>query len=599
MVTGAVVYDWCYPVLTTDQKRAYVDQLQRLARSLECGYPPPKGHSVTGHYSEWMLMRDMLSAGVAIYDEFPEMYNVAANRFFGVFVPVRNWWYRGHAFHQGSAYAETRCSSELYPLWIFDRMGAGPVYDPALQFVPYQWIYVRRPDGQLLRSGDGQSRAPKLRSLLNASYYKDPYVLADYLRAPSIDGHSVLFAFLWQDPDLKPRPISDLPLSRYMGSPYGWMVARTGWGDDSVIAEMKVNEFSFNNHQHLDSGAFQVYYKGPLAIDSGLYQGTSGGYGSPHDVNYNKRTIAHNCLLIHDPAEEFEQGRRRMHNDGGQKFPNGWREPNTLNDMLANYRTGEVLGQGFGPDRHRPAYTYLKGNLTRSYSDKVQDVQRSFVFLNLVDRPVRAALIVFDRVVSTDPRFRKSWLLHSMEEPRVEGRVVTLAPADRGWQGKLVNHVVLPEAADITPVGGPGKEFWVFGRNFPNVPRRRNPNYYEIGEWRVEVSPRDLSRIDLFLNVMQVMDRDTTRLPLKRLEEENLVGVFLDDTSVFFQRDGRRENHTVTLRSRGSRFLVTDLAAGSWRISRGGARLRPDIQVSAAEGALWFEGPPGSYTLHR
>ena len=72
----------------------------------------------------------------------------------------------------------------MYPLWIFDRLGAGPVYDPALQFVPYQWIYMRRPDGQLLRAGDGQSRPPKLRSLLNASYYKDPYVLADYLRDP-------------------------------------------------------------------------------------------------------------------------------------------------------------------------------------------------------------------------------------------------------------------------------------------------------------------------------------------------------------------------------------------------------------------------------
>ena len=65
------------------------------------GYPPPKTHAVTGHYSEWMLMRDMLSTGLAIYDEFPEMYQIAANRFFGLFVPVRDWWYQGHAFHQG------------------------------------------------------------------------------------------------------------------------------------------------------------------------------------------------------------------------------------------------------------------------------------------------------------------------------------------------------------------------------------------------------------------------------------------------------------------------------------------------------------------
>ena len=221
---------------------------------------------------------------------------------------------------------------------------------------------MRRPDGQLLRSGDGQSKAPKLRSLLNASYYKDPYVLADYLRDPDIEPSSLIFDFLWRDPDLKPRPVSELPLSRYMGTPYGWMVARTGWDSQSVVAEMKVNIFNFNNHQHLDAGAFQIYCQGPLAIDSGLYQGSAGGYGSTHDVNYNKRTIAHNSLLVYDPEESFARGNRNMRNDGGQKFPNGWREPRSLEDMLANYRTAQVLDHGFGPDLRQPAYTYLKGN---------------------------------------------------------------------------------------------------------------------------------------------------------------------------------------------------------------------------------------------
>ena len=358
MVTGAVVYDWCYPLLTAGQKKAYLEQFLKLAHSLECGYPPPASHGVTGHYSEWMLMRDLLSTGLAVFDEFPEMYRTAAARFFGLFVPVRNWWYQGHAFHQGTSYAETRCSAELYPLWMFSRMGAGAVYDPALQYLPYQWIYLRRPDGQLLRSGDGQGKAPKLRSLLNASFYHDPYVLADYLRDPSIETHNLLFAFLWTDLELQPRPLSELPLSHFMGSPYGWMIARTGWDQESVIAEMKVNVFNFNNHQHLDAGAFQIFYKGPLAIDSGVYH----GYGSEHDVNYNKRTIAHNSLLVYDPAEKFARGNRTFGNDGGQEFPNGWKEPKSLEDMRANYVTGEVLSQGFGPDPQRPAYTWLEGD---------------------------------------------------------------------------------------------------------------------------------------------------------------------------------------------------------------------------------------------
>jgi heparin/heparan-sulfate lyase len=524
MVSGAIVYDWTYPVLTAEQKARYVERLRYWATKLECGYPPPKQHVVTGHYSEWMLMRDMLSAGIAIYDEDPEMYRLAANRFFGLFVPARDWWVRGGAFHQGSAYAETRVSSQMYPLWIFSRMGFGPVYKPELQYFPYEWIYERRPDNQLLRNGDGQFRSPGLRSLLNASFYKDGYVLADWLREPRTDAGSLIFEFLWRDPDLQPKPIADLPLSRYFGTPYGWMASRTGWGDDSVIAEMKVNEYNFTNHQHLDAGAFQIYYKGALAIDSGVYEGSDGGYGSPHDVNYNKRTIAHNSLLIYDPAETFTRGRTALRNDGGQRLPNAWREPRDLQDMLANYRTGEVIAH-----EANDQYSYLKGDITRAYSDKVSRVERTFVFLNLKGERVKAALIVYDRVVSAKPEFKKYWLLHLLEEPKVDGRTVTVQHG-----GKLVNQVLLPEQAAITPVGGEGKEFWVFGENFPSKPRTADA---EVGSWRVEVSSTD----EVFLNVMQVMDPAVEPLPVKKLAN----GVEIAGRTVLFDQGA-----PVTVRTR-------------------------------------------------
>jgi hypothetical protein len=402
MVTGAIVYDWCYPVLTLEQKKGFAAQEVRLAKEMEVGYPPHDGSYLTGHESEWMIMRDQLSAGVALYDEFPEMYRYAANRFFKGHLPARNFWYAGHAFHQGTSYAETRVSSELYPLFIFDRMGFPNVYSAEQHWLPYSWIYMRRPDGQMLRAGDGQGKVPKLRSLLIASYYHDGYVLADYLKTPGIDPLNEIFELLWRDPDLQPKPITDLPLSHYMDAPYGWMVARTGWDADSVIAEMKVNVYNFANHQHLDAGAFQIYHKGPLAIDSGLYEGRQGGYNSPHHANYYIRTIAHNSLLIFDPDERFERaGRPAYSNDGGQRMPNDRREPSRLEDLLkSGYVTGKILDHAFGPDANRPEYTYLAGDITAAYSRKTRQVIRSFVFLDT------GTLIVFDRVVASDPAFK-------------------------------------------------------------------------------------------------------------------------------------------------------------------------------------------------
>ena len=106
--------------------------------------------------------------------------------------------------------------------------------------------------------------------MLTASYYGDGVLLSQALQQGAFSDNEALYEFLWRDPDLQPEPIAGLPLSRYFGSPFGWMVARTGWGEDAVIAEMKINEYNFANHQHLDAGAFQIYARGALDLDAGI-----------------------------------------------------------------------------------------------------------------------------------------------------------------------------------------------------------------------------------------------------------------------------------------------------------------------------------------
>jgi Heparinase II C-terminal domain/Heparinase II/III-like protein len=606
MVTGAIVYDWCYPVLTAGEKQRFQQQEVRLAKLMESGYPPFDGDYLTSHGSEWMIMRDLLSAGVALYDEFPEMYLYAANRFFKGHLPARNFWYEGQAFHQGSAYAETRVSSELYPLFIFDRMGFPRLYNPSQQFVPYLWIYMRRPDGQLLRSGDGQSITPRLRSLLIASYYGDGYVLGDYLRNPGVGEMNEIFELLWRDPDLQPLPRHDLPLSRYMGSPFGWMVARTAWDAESVIAEMKVNIYNFADHQHMDAGAFQIYYKGPLAIDSGLYEGANGDFGSPHHVNYYQRTIAHNSLLVYNPDEQFVRYSGGTRNDGGQRWLRG--EPKDLAQLFTRgYQTGKVLGQGFGPDPQSPNYTYLEGDITQAYSEKVKEVKRSFVFLNLTARAApdatRAALIVFDRVVATNPAFKKYWLLHSMEEPAIVGNTTSVALSERGWTGRLRNTTLLPKAdnTELVKVGGPGKEFWVFGQNYPNHPDHGDPADYEIGAWRIELSPRRPQAVDYFLNVMEVGAAKVGGA-VEKLEAPGLVGARVADRVIWFSAGGARAKGPVsfTVKAAGTlEYLVTDLVSGTWQVWRDGRIAIPAVTVSEDAGTLYFTGPAGRWELRR
>ena len=571
-------------------------------------------------------MRDMLSAGIAIYDEFPEMYELAAERFFRNHLPVRNWLYNGHAYHQGDSYGPLRFSWDTYPLMIFDRMGVTEVYNPEQRYVPYYYTYTTRPDGQRMRSGDtflhsghgaprGKPWEQYVGTLFTASYYKDGYLLEQFLRQgggnEKAHGRTLqyekIFEFLWWNTDLKSESIDNLPLSKYFGPPFGWMVARTGWDKNSVIAEMKINVYNFNNHQHLDAGAFQIYHHGPLATESGLYAGTDGAYGSSHTKNYYWRTIAHNTLLIYDPQEQFHRD-GDFGNDGGQRLPNNRWEPANLNVMLdpeKGYKTGEVLAYATVPNEAMPEFSYLKGDITRAYSSKVKEVKRSFVFLNLKNPKVPAALIVYDKIVSASPSFKKFWLIHSIEEPSVKGNVVTITRTEDGDKGKLVNTCLLPESEnlELTPVGGPGKEFWVFGKNYANEPRNINPeDTYERAAWRVEISPKNPAVENSFLNVMQVMENKEKILQVNKISGDKVTGVRIADRIVLFSKNHQEINTTFTFSVKDKenyKILLADMEPGKWQILKDGIVIISAYTVNEEQCVLFFEGANGTYEVKK
>jgi len=630
LVSAAIAYDWCYDLLTPDEKDAYIQQILRLAAMEECGYPPHGKNLISGHPAEAMIMRDMLSAAIAIYDEHPDMYETIATLFFGRMLKPRNWIFRGRAQPQGASYGPGRFGWDAYPLWIFARMGAGTIYDENIRYVPYTWIYARRPDGSRMRGGDtfghfskwGKPWPARSGAMFIASYYGDDYIQHDFLRKPSMLLGGELFRILWHNFNLQPKPPDDLPLTLYCPEPIGWMLARSGWDENSAIVEMKINEHGFGGHQHFDAGAFQIYYRGGLALDSGDYHGTSGRYHSKHCRNYYRRTIAHNSLLIHDPDEHFRDfwGRNKNkdgtpfnENDGGQQYVNGGKSPQSLKDLLADkHRTGRIMAHAFGPDPHRPAYSHLKGDIAPAYSDKVRQVVRSFVYLNMDDEKAPAALIVFDRVVSSNPAFRKYWLLHTEEEPTVEGNTVTADRTDHEQRGRLVLTALAPAPGNriIEKIGGPGKEFWSFGKNWKNdiLPHQKG-GCQERGNWRIQISPRTPAEEDVYLNVMQMLDRKGGRARrVVRIggeadgRKDSLTGCRLGNRVVMFNTTSSRTTKSASFRlqSPGThRILVTDLEAGTWKVLNARTGRSRTVAVSAPGYAAHFEGEAGEYHLTR
>ena len=251
----------------------------------------------------------------------------------------------------------------------------------------------------------------------------------------------------------------------------------------------------------------------------------------------------------------------------------------------------------------------LTGDLTDAYSKKVQQATRSFVFLNLHDEKVPAALIVFDRVVSADAKFRKYWLLHTQEEPRIDGASAIVDCTQHDQRGRLTLDVLLPADTNrqLTSVGGPGKEYWVFGTNYANdiEPRQLERSSLEPGQWRIELSPRAASCDDSFLTVMQVTDRAAPdRLPVRLVELRDRVGSYIErpDGSrlVLFRRDGQRSSRPGNdRRSRSWKNRRSGHGPHARRIARRRANESNshEIRVSQELGAAWFEASPGTWHL--
>lgn len=608
LMVGATVYDWCYDTMSAQERSEYVREFQRVASLMECGWPPRYVEEIGGHSCEWMIMRDILSAGVAIYDEFPDMYETAMKVITERFLPFREMCYAAGNYHQGSKYLPTRYSSELFAQRIVAAFNGGKgIFSENQKSLLYDVIYRMRPDGTLLPSGDeNPSRLARdenqaLPAMIASSFYRDPYVRWLYESDSAVIDHSLLFKLLWDDPSVASESPETLPLTRFCPDPFGWMIARTGWDENSVICEMKVNERLAGNHQHLDGGSFQIWYKGSLAIDSGIYEGTAGGYNSDHCRNWSKRTIAHNSLLVIDPDEKFAWYRhkgkpeRYCCNDGGQRMAGftGWDPAGSFADILSDeYHVGNTLAAATSGD-----FSYLKGDITPAYSDKVNVVERSFVFCNLREKKMPAALVVFDRIVASDSSFRKVFLLHSIEQPSLkkDGFFIRRSVSDRE-NGLLRSTVLLPEDVEITSVGGPGHEFEVDGTNWPNSVEG-DPDV-ECGAWRVEESPRGHNAEDRFLNVIQISDSHNYHPHrVRRVDAGIFTGADFNGRMVMFSVTGALVGGEFSFKVRGRRdVLVCDVDAGEYEISRNGCP-QGRVSVSEGENIMRFSSRRGRYTI--
>src|SRR5690606_28503276 len=108
--TGALVYDWCYPLLEQGEKELLRKHMMRLARDMEIGWPPFYGVEsiVNGHGNEAQICRDLLAMSIAIYDEDPLPYRYTSYTVLEQLLPMRAFEYQSPRHNQGVDYGAYR-----------------------------------------------------------------------------------------------------------------------------------------------------------------------------------------------------------------------------------------------------------------------------------------------------------------------------------------------------------------------------------------------------------------------------------------------------------------------------------------------------------
>src|SRR5437763_6462587 len=102
----------------------------------------------------------------------------------------------------------------------------------------------------------------------------------------------------------------------------------------------------------------------------------------------------------------------------------------------------------------------------------------------VLDWPARGSvsMVVLDELELPRPQLQPRFLLHTMDEPRIDGNKILA----RHGGGRLTTTVLLPEPARVEKIGGEGREFEVDGKNYPLKRPMLAPN--TPGAWRTEIT---------------------------------------------------------------------------------------------------------------
>ena len=636
MFVAACVYDWCYDLLTEEDKTQIIHgTVNLLGKHLEAvrydgvaNLVPSSQNPAFDHGAEYQVLQGYFGFAIACYDKAPEIYEFVGGRVLNDYAEYQNFLAQSGSHHQGVYYAAFREPATIFANLLVKGMKEEEVELPFkyIEELAITHTYYYRPDGYIFMIGDvNQEQGRGYNFVGDATYmllagnlYKNPYLKSyAYLYSDGFEnflgdigdssvykgniGISTVQFLAITDPEVDHVYDGDIALTRTTTYPYTNLFAKSANDDPNAYSiYMTMHDLYGFGHGHFDCGSFQIYYKG------GILASDSGGYipwGNEHHMGYAFQTIASNSILVYNPkyTGTFNSTYSTMIYSGGQSINTVVKFYKTLADFLAakesNPRIFQCtsLGKANVENNQEYLYSYIGGDMTNAYDqDTVDEVTRYMFSVATGNELYPYVFLTFDRITSDDASFKKTALIHTEKEPVLtsDGYAYVI-----NGDGKLVIQSVGFDTT-YTLVGGEGNEFNVNGTNIPD-PSSQYGNKGEYGWGRIEISPEVAEKTNHMLTVMYVTDAKNGSAHIKATEiiSENLAGAHILGKTVLFSKNEKllSEQSSFTLSNSGECFIA-GVSAGTWTIT--GAGKTTTVTVEEGTNLISFTAnAAGTYTI--
>ncbi len=541
-----LVYDWCYDLLTPQQRSTWIDYMNRIMfitwnDNAEANAIFDTGDWATSNPKQNYFYNYLLATtyvALATWGENPGTFTAngqthqlyllmdsrdnSSPRYTDVYeflmakltqqaLPTIDTRGKGGGWLEGENYgrAMKRHLFEAFTL-LAETAGIDYFHDPAHPFareaVRYELATVQ-PGGKILYPGGDASQEPTLRTnpydrhmmLLLAgglagtveSQYAQ-YWCNHVLTQMQGISDMIPVDFFLHDPDLPERDFSELP-TRYFSEGMDWVHSRSDWTDNAIAVTFTCTD-RVQGHQHRDQNHFVIYIGGSAdPVDGWILTDTQ-----PYSSTLPRSSDWHNTILVGGTSQRFGAG------------------------------TGDMIRY-----EAAPTYTYAVGDASDAYwtnpgnygsgDQKMVDVfQRELVHI------LPGYVVAYDRVTLAAGFEQEpvDVLFHyPRTRPAMTGNVVTVT----NDQGRLFHTVLLPQSPSIT---------WQDENVLAGSDRMET--------WRMVIRDPVSAPSYRFLNVWQAT-RPTTTTPvavdLVNSEDGQMVGAVIRDPSeeqvVMFSKDPR------------------------------------------------------------